>query len=451
MTLTPRIRTAALLVVLLTGFAAAQTPATQPAQTTQTPAAPTLTLDLAILLAKKNNGDVKAAVLTEKSARAAVDQARDQFFPIITPTYTYNSQRTQVLNVPGPGTFFSQTEGGTTAVTGTLRVLDLGERQFNLKSSQEEAGAAEADALQTLRSVLFQVYSQYYNTLRFQELVASAQAEVQRTQSIYDATQAQVTVGQTAKKDLLQAEADLANAKVLQLTAENNFTNAQASLKALIGWQSTEALPDLVASQPPSQPEVLPSLDQMVQMGMENRADLISARKRNDSLHYASKLADRQAQASLTLDASYSQELAPDTLQDRAFVLSVSLPWLDFGRSKAAAREAKFNYESSKSTLVQTERVAQSEIEAAYKDVDQNAQRLTAAQSAVAAAQENYQAAADSQKLGVGTVVDVITAQSSLATAEANYVEALYDYETSVVDLRLVTGQSIPGEEAATQ
>src|SRR6185436_3773732 len=115
------------------------------------------------------------------------------------------------------------------------------------------------------------------------------------------------------------------------------------------------------------------------------------------------------------------------------------------------ARQAKYSYEASKSTLAQTERIAQSQIEAAYKDVSQNAERLAASQEAVAAARENYQAASESQRLGVGTVVDVITAQASLATAESDYVQALYDYETSVVQLRLVTGQSIPGEESATR
>jgi outer membrane protein TolC len=406
-----------------------------------------LTLDQAIQLAKKNNGDVRAAVFSEKGARSRVDQARANFFPTITPSYTYNSRRTQVLT-PG-GSIFNQSEGGTSEVNATLRLLDLGERGFNLKSSQEEAATAEQDALQTLRQVLFQVYSQYYNTLRFQELVASADAQVQRAQSIYDATQAQVEVGQTAKKELLQAQADLANAKVQGLTAQNQFTNAQASLKALIGWQSTQALPSLVSSQPPTEALALPTLDEMVQMGMQNRADLKSARRRNESLRYSSKLADRQATASLGVDASFNQELTPNSLQDRAFVLNLSLPWLDFGRSKAAARQARYSYEASKSTLTQTERVAQSEIEAAYKDVSQNAERLTAAQQAVTAARENFQAASESQKLGVGTVVDVITAQASLATAESGYVQALYDYDTSLVQLRLVTGQSIPGEESA--
>jgi len=410
-----------------------------------------LTLDQAVQMAKNKNGDVRAAVLSEKIARARVDGARAEFFPTITPSYTYNSRRVQLLNPTGGGKLFTQSEGGTTTVNATWRLLDFGERGFNLSSATEEARAAEADSLQTLRQVLFQVYSTYYNTLRSQELVTAAAAQVTRAQSIYDATAAQVEVGQTAKKDLLQAQADLANSRVQQFAAQNAFSNAQASLKALIGMPSTTQLPSLVSSTPPSATLELPTLDDMIQAGMQNREDLISARKRTNSLKYSAQSAQRQATASVGLDATFTQELTPNTLQDRAFVLSVSLPWLDFGRSKAQAREAKFSYEASKSSLVQTERTAQAEIESAYQDVKQNAERLKAAQEAIDAAKQNFDAAAESQKLGVGTVVDVITAQASLATAESDYVQALYDYDTSVVQLRLVTGQSIPGEEAARQ
>src|SRR5438270_10407817 len=98
-----------LVAILLAGtslcLAAAQ-------DTSQDPAQPVLTLDQAIQLAKQQNGDVRAAVMAEKGARARVDAARAEFFPTITPSYTYNSRRTQVLNPVGPGTVFSQNEGG---------------------------------------------------------------------------------------------------------------------------------------------------------------------------------------------------------------------------------------------------------------------------------------------------------------------------------------------------
>ena len=427
-----------------------QPPVATPPATQTAAQGPVLTLEQALEMARRQNGDVRAATFSTRSAQARVAGAKANFYPTITPSYTYNSDRTQILAPGGSGTVFNQNEGQQTHIDATFRVLDLGERQFTLKSTQEEASASKADELQTIRQVLFDVYSQYYNSLRGQELVKAAQAQVQRTQSIYEATQAEVQVGQTAKKDLLQAQADLANARVQLFSAENTMTNAQAGLKALIGWQSSQPLPALVASTPPTAAPELPTLDDMIQQGMQNRADIIAARKRTSSQHYSTLLAERQATASFAVDAAYGQQVTPHSLQDRALTLSLSLPWLDFGRSKAAARQSEYSYKASQEALVQTERNAQSQIEAAYQDVKQNAERLTAAQQAVDAARQNYDAASESQRLGVSTIIDVITAQASLATAEANFVQALYDYETSTVNLKLVTGQPIPGESPAT-
>jgi len=96
--------------------------------------------------------------------------------------------------------------------------------------------------------------------------------------------------------------------------------------------------------------------------------------------------------------------------------------------------------------LEQAQRVVRAEIEAAYVELKTNAERLQAAQTALDAAKKNYEAAVDSQKAGAYDLLQVITAQLSLVTAESNEIQAMYDYRISDVNLRLVTGRPIPGE-----
>lgn len=405
----------------------------------------TLTLQEALRLARERNGDVRAAALSAQASSARVDQAKAEFFPSIIPSYTYSSDRNEIIEV-GTDTVFVQSDGGSSRVSASMRLLDLGERSFSLRSSQASAASQRATALQTLRSILFLVHQQYYDTLRAQELVRVAQAQVGRAQKVLEQTEAQVAVGESARKDILQAQADLANARVQELFARNRNTNAQATLKATIGWDTIEPLPQLVAAQPPAEfPEPAP-LVELVGMGLKQRADLFSTRKRTDSLRFNSLRADREATASLGVDANFDQLLTPVALENRSLSLSLSLPWLDGGRSRATARESRLSLAAQRKQLEQAEREARSEIEAAYQEVKQNADRVKAANTALEAARLNYEAASESQRLGAGTIIEVITAQVSLVTAESNFVEALYDYETAVVKLRLATGQAIPGE-----
>jgi outer membrane protein TolC len=71
---------------------------------------------------------------------------------------------------------------------------------------------------------------------------------------------------------------------------------------------------------------------------------------------------------------------------------------------------------------------------------------LDASDLALKAAQENFNAASESQSLGAGTIIEVTAAQLALVTAETNRVQALYDYLISEMELKLVTGAPLPGE-----
>ena len=103
---------------------------------------------------------------------------------------------------------------------------------------------------------------------------------------------------------------------------------------------------------------------------------------------------------------------------------------------------------AAEATYVQMERTAKAEIESAYYQVVQNIQRLRAARAALEAAQLNYKAAVEAQRLGAENIIDVLTARVSLATAENNAISAKYDTLIAQVNLALVTGRAIPGAPA---
>ena len=73
-------------------------------------------------------------------------------------------------------------------------------------------------------------------------------------------------------------------------------------------------------------------------------------------------------------------------------------------------------------------------------------ERLEASKIAVAAAQRNFDAAQESLREGVGTIVEVLTAQLALITAETNLVQATYDAAVAELQLRVATGERLPVE-----
>ncbi|MDR3689550.1 MAG: TolC family protein [Fimbriimonas sp.] len=404
-----------------------------------------LTLDEALSLAKDRNGTVRSAYLQVKSADAVVVQQLAAFYPTLNAQYQYNSDRNQIVTT-GNETSFFQLEGAQTFLNSSWTLLDSGQRDYNLRSATRSRDSRRFNAKQVLRSTLFSVVQQYYDTLRAQELERVAQAEVSRAQTILDQTQTRIKARDAAQIEELQANADFQNARVTALTARNTSTNAAATLKGTIGLQSDEPLPKLQTEKSIAAPLPTETLKGLVSEGLEKRPDLIAQRKNIESEHYSKMFADLQAGPTMNLSANYTEQMTPIALANRTLTFTVTMPLFDGGALRASARQIGYSIKADRASLDQAERVVRADIEAAYVELKTNAERLQAAEIALEAAQKNYDAAVDSQKAGAYDLLQVLTAQVSLVTAESNQIQALYDYRISDVNLKLVTGRPIPGE-----
>lgn len=405
-----------------------------------------LTLDEALRLARLNNGDIRAAAFDVRAANSRVKQARSAFYPTVTPFAQYSNRRT--VTDLGTGNQTATDDGFTTGVDARWNLLDSGQKEFSLLGSRRSEEAIKFDATQLLRRTLFQVHQQYYEALRAQELLRVAQSQVDRTQKIYDQAEfgARPEIGSVAKKDVYQARADLLNAKVELLRVKNLTSNTISTLKATIGWDQSRELPVLAKVAEPTEFAATGPKEKVVADGLRDRADLQASRRRIESQYYSVKRADRDAGFSFDLDLNYSRNFSPNQNDDRNLTLLVSYPLFDGGRLREQAREQKLVYQAAQESLVQTERIAQAEIESAYSEYVQNIERVNASKQALEAAHVNYNAAIAAQREGANDVIEVLTAQVSLVTAESNFIEATYDYYVAEVNLRLVSGRSIPGE-----
>jgi outer membrane protein len=403
-----------------------------------------LTLTQALTLARERNGTAKAAIYDEDAARARMKESFAAFLPTITPEYQYNSTREQFLTTIG-SSFFQQ-EGASTLVNGSWTILDSGERDLLYRASGRALASQHFNTRQSLRTVLFDVTQQYYDTLRAQELQRVSDAQVDRAAEILKSTDLRIAVGDAAKVERLQANADLLNARVQVLTARNNTTNAVATLKATIGFDAHESLPPLQSDGEPVPLQTPLDTFALSQEGLLHRPDLIALRKNVESLRFTELHAQHLAGTTFNLSANYDQQITPVSLQNRTFLFTLSYPLFDGGLSREQAREAGANVKSAQETLVQAERSARAEIEAASAELQQNSERLAAAKAAQDAADENYKAAIDAQKAGANGLLDVLTAQVSLVTAESDYIQAVYDFKISETRIKLVTGRPMAGE-----
>jgi outer membrane protein len=330
-------------------------------------------------------------------------------------------------------------------VSSSWQILDGGQRQYDVARARNSSQATVFDARDTRRLIIFNVSQQYLEVLRSRELVKVADAQIERAQITLDATKTQVELGATPAKDILQAEADHANARVAQITARNSVAVSEANLKALIGWQERQ-LPTLEDPTTNYAAIEVGSLDDAIEKGISARPDLLAAKKRLDAQRYGVLSAQRQAGLDWSLNLNHTLGVEPDEGQNRSLVFSLTYPLFDAGESREAVRQARWGLDAQKALFEQRVSDVISEIESVYITRSQNAERLDASRTALEAARENFTAASESQREGVATIFDVTNAQITLVTAETNFVQALFDFYISDAQLRLVTGEPLIGE-----
>ncbi len=433
----PRTSRAILLAILTSGAvgAWAQTPASSQQ----------LTIEEALGLARLNNGTVRSAYLNYESAKAAARATYAAFLPTVSGGVSQEDSSTQTFTG-----FFRGNERDTARgafVEASWILLESGDRNINYRRALYSRDSAELNALQTLRSTLFAVHQSFYEAIRTQELLKVQEQALSRAQKVYDMTEfrSRPDIGDLPRKDLKQAEADLLNAKVSFLQAQNGVQIAQANLKAILGLSYTSS-PQVQAPPESEQQPLEFSLERAIEDGLSNRADLEATRKQVEAQKLSINSAKIDAGLQWSVEARYRHSFTNDPFNRTSLIAQATYPLFDGKRSKENIRVEQLTLEAQVSNLIQTEREATAEIESAYKEYSQNLLRLEAARSALEAARENYRFAQESFEKGASNLIEVLTAQVTLATAESNYVNAVYDSYISDVKLRLAMGRPMPGE-----
>ncbi|MFQ3610090.1 MAG: TolC family protein, partial [Fimbriimonadales bacterium] len=233
---------------------------------------------------------------------------------------------------------------------------------------------------------------------------------------------------------------------VQQIQARNALRLAQSELKRLIGWEQTRPLPDLV---PVEAPETLPPVENLESLWARARAqrpDLRNAELSAQVSRLGVDIARNSSLLQLQVSVRGTREFDPNTRTQGAFQVLASYPLFDGGLTRANLRQAEADFRSAQFQLLQTERDAYAEVESAFLSYSESGERLQAARVALTAAQRNFEAARDSFQEGVGTIVEVLTAQLALVTAQTNFVQAVYDSAIAQLQLRLAVGDPLPRE-----
>jgi outer membrane protein len=408
-----------------------------------------VTLADAIRLAERTQPDVIQAAGQVRTAAAERRSAWGNFLPSVTA----NSSGSE---------FFSEGASRVDPVTGQLTTGNSSNRSFNTSLSASvdlftgfrrgaelqaaKAGQVQADA--SLVDARFQqaltTTNQFFDALSAAQLVSVRQASVRRAEEQLKISVAKLHAGSATRSDSLRSLVTLGSTQLDLIQAQTDLAAAEASLARLVGEIGrVRALDDSSFHQ------VVPALDtQALRSEAETRSPRIQTAVASASVARANARAAHSAYwPSLTLGANtgWNASRANDYTFLNQRQVSLQLSWSVFNRfdRELTIAEREASYDVAEATAADARRGVQADLTARLAQLDAARAKIGITATSVAAATEDLRVQQERYRLGVATIVDVLTSQEALNQAEVDVVNARFDYLRAKAQLEALIGRTL--------
>jgi len=307
-------------------------------------------------------------------------------------------------------------------------LYDFGARAASIDAQRYQLVASLLNNNRVLQDVIAEVEAAYYALLRVQAQVdALIQLEISLRASL-EAAEVRLKGGLVSRADQLRARAALAEAEVARLTAERDQAKAEAALKQTAGIDQSRTLVLDWKTSPPAVVEAANLLAELLAEAQRQRPDLqaLQAAAASASAEAERARAARWPVLSLGANGGRTYFLEDDRDPSTSYNVGVNLlvPLFDGGRLAAEARAAERDAERLQA-VVETQR---SQVARAVTDAYHDVRHAQAQREGVAiqfeSASESALAAESRYNAGVGSLLELLTAQAALARARQSAAEA---------------------------
>ena len=396
-------------------------------------------------LALNNNPSTRIAWAQIRRSEAAVELARAGYWPQISVAYDY--QRNKSSGVSGQSTTPEKIYGPSVDLNWLL--FDFGTRAGTVDAAKYSLTAAQLDSDQTLQDLILEVEQDYYQVLGLQALQDADLQSVQDASALLDAANQRKGSGLATIGDVYQAQAALASAKLALQTAQGQLAASRGQLAITLGYPADSAVPlapwesQVTATLPQENVHVL-----LAQAG-QARPELLASKAQEQAAIASLEAARGQGWPKLTLNASAGRSTVSSptrkfTSRNYAGDVSLSFPLFSGFADQAAAREAQAAVDVAQASDEQLLQTVQLEVWQAYQNMRTAASSLDTTDVGLQSAQQADDVTQARYKNGLDSILDVLSAQSALANALVQQVQARLNWFAALAAM----GHAMGGLEA---
>ena len=409
-------------------------------------------------LARQGDPQLSAAESNRLAIREGSVQARAAMLPQIGGSASLSRNRTDSDGIQAFGTTLVPDDGSNDSTTRQFgvrldqMVFDLG-NFTRLKSRNALSRSSDFQLESANDSLVTRTSAAYFTVLVALETLAAAEAAETALQKQFDFASKRLEVGLAPITDVHEARATYDSARANTILRRNEVEDAYQALAEITG----QPVRDLQGLPEDFQP-VLPAsegVDEWVQMAIDNNpalqakayqlqsaeADIQTARSGHwPTIYLGGNYGDTNTDGSSTDNIEDITRDFESNTQSRSIGVTLNVPIFSGGATQSGVRQAIALRDVTQDELVQQRRALERNTRNAYQALVAGISEIEARRLALFSARSALDASQVGLEVGTRTVLDVLTNQQNLFTAQQALAQARYNYLQNLLLLQQAAG-----------
>lgn len=399
-----------------------------------------LTLADVVRFSLCNNPQTRAAWASARGAAAQLGASRSSELPSLSLLAAANHSTTAV------GSAHTVTNQQNASLSLSYLLYDFGGREAGIDNARELLAVANASGNATLQAVFLEAAQAYFSFLSARAGEEASMASEAAARESLEAAAARYRAGAATPADRLQAKTALSQATLSRIRAQGTKRNARGALANVMGLEPTAALNFAAPSTARPDIELEENVGRLIAEAQQRRPDLAAAEARIRAARADIAAVRADGMPRLTFDAtaadSRSAAAGAGYAGTRSSMVALNLRFPIFTGFNTAyrTRAAEAQLENSIATRDQVARQVALQVWQAFQNLRTEGQALRTAEDLLASAAESEALNLGRYRQGVGNIIDLLSAQSAMASAREQHVSALYNWHAARFSLAQAIG-----------
>jgi outer membrane protein len=393
-----------------------------------------LSLEEVVDLGLRNNPQTRLSWANARAAAAAYGSDRGTYLP----TVDGEVPGTRLKTVASQGRSAVTQSVLSPSLSLTYLLLDFGGRSSTVGAARNALVAANYTHNATLQNVVLQIQTAYFQYIATRALLQAQRTTAREARTNLQAAEERRRVGVATIADVLQARTASSQAELAVESTEGDLQTSRGALALSLGLPAN--LPydiDSTAGQVPVA-VLADSVDVLIAKAVEVRPDLAAARAEFLASRSQVSVARASRLPSLLLNGvggrTYTTTL-PQGGNNYSISLGLRIPiFAGFSRIYDQ-REAVALADAAQARADALGQQVVFQVFSSYYALQTAARRVSTTDDLIASAEQSSEVARARYRAGVGSVLDLLSAQSALADARAQQVLARLEWNTSLAQL----------------